>query len=95
MWGSVLTNPVLNKNRLIRWCLAENESGSCQDFFDWSTKIEVQSLSTWYLQLSGIQTKLMEHRRMQVGHVVSVFNRVEAEFISLSVRDPSFDSASG
>ena len=64
-----------------------------QNGVDGSSVVHFQAFSARDLQTSRIQTQLMQHGRMQVGDVVSVFDRMEAEFVGRAVNDSALHAA--
>ena len=57
--------------------------------------IDVEALSAWDFELSGVEAELMEDGRVDVGDVVAVLDGVEAEFVGRAVDDSSLDASAG
>ena len=57
--------------------------------------IDLQAFSTGDFQLTGIEAKQLVDRRVNVGHVMTVLDRVKAEFISGPVDRSPLDSSAG
>ena len=66
---------------------------SSNDFHDRLAMVDLKSFATGNLKLAGVKTKLPEDRRMNISHVVSVLDGMEADFIGRAVSDATFDSA--
>ena len=47
------------------------------------------------LQLVRVKAELAEHRRVDVGDVVPVLDRMEAELVGLAVSDAALNAAAG
>src|SRR5947208_2466991 len=57
--------------------------------------VDFQPLAAGDFQLVRIQSELMQHRRVNIGDVVAVFDGMEAEFVGCAVGDAAFDTAAG
>ena len=44
---------------------------------------------------AGVQTQLVEHRRVDIGHIMAVLNGVKPEFIGRPMCHPAADPAAG
>lgn len=56
-------------------------------------EVAIETFATGYFQLASVEAELVEHCRVQVGHVVTVLCRVKTEFVRRSVDDTRLDSA--
>ena len=57
--------------------------------------VNLQTLAAWDLQAARIEAKLLENRCMDIGHIVPVFDSMEADLVSLAVYDSTSDPAAG
>ncbi len=65
------------------------------DAINWVAEVDVEALAAGNDEATGVESQLVQHRRMHVGHIMPVFDGVEAEGIGGAVGDASFDSAAG
>ena len=66
---------------------------SSDDLVNGLAVVDVETLAAGDLQSAGVEAELLENRSMNVGHIVPMLDRVEADFISRSMHDPAFQSA--
>ena|GEM_PF-2753512 len=57
--------------------------------------IEIQSLASGNFESARIESELMQHRGMDVGHEVPIFDGVEADFIGPSMLNATPHAATG
>src|SRR5262249_40225631 len=57
--------------------------------------IDLEPLLSWNLEPPRVQSALLQHRGMNVRHVVPVLGSVEAKLIGCAMDGPAFDSAAG
>src|SRR5579864_6462424 len=63
-----------------------------QDLFDRIAVVDVQALLPGHLKPPWIEAQLMEHRGVNVGHVVAVLHGIETEFVGGAVDNTLLDS---
>src|SRR5262249_26290551 len=63
------------------------------DRLDRLSEINVQALTPRNLEFSWVQSELVKHRSVDVGHIVPVLDSMEADFIGSSMRDAALDAA--
>lgn len=54
--------------------------------------VQIKSLSTGNFQAASIEAKLVHHGRVQISHIVPIFDGVETNLIGGSVSNPALDS---
>ena len=70
-------------------------AGSADDCFDGLAMIDREAFASGHFQAMGVEAHLVEDGRVDVGDVVAVLGRVEAEFVGRAVGDAPFDPAAG
>ena len=90
-YGSKLFGP--RQRRL--FAQGHGRSSSVEDLPNHLAVVDGEPLAAGDLELAGIEAHLMQDRGMDVGHVVRIFDGVEAQFIGCAVRDSPFDPAAG
>ena len=58
-------------------------------------EIDFQPFTSGYFKFVRVQPQLTQNGGVKIGHVMGIFDRVKAEFISGSVDRSSFDPAAG
>src|SRR6185436_13197063 len=66
---------------------------SSQDFLDRFSEVYFEALSSGHFQSARVQSELVEHRRVEVGDVVAVLRRVEADLVRRAVHDAALHAA--
>src|SRR5262245_25987659 len=67
--------------------------GSGDDFPDRPAVVDLQALAARHLQPARVEAELVQHRRVDVGDVVPVLDRVETDVVRRPVDDPALDAA--
>ena len=57
--------------------------------------IDVQSFAIREFKTTRIQSQLMQYRGMDIGHIMSIFDRMKTDFIRDSMRDAALDASAG
>ena len=57
--------------------------------------INVEPFATGDFEAAGVEAELMKDRGMNVCDVVTIFDRVKADFVCRAVDDAALDSAAG
>src|SRR5438270_12400495 len=57
--------------------------------------VHVDAFSAGDFQFAAVDTQLVQHRRVEVGDVVGIFDGVESDFIRRAVGDAAPDAAAG
>src|SRR4051812_4890688 len=66
---------------------------SRNDLHDRLTMIDLKPLPSRHLQAVRIQSKLVEHRGMKIGHVMRILDGMETNFVGGAVCDATLDPA--
>src|SRR6185369_5436535 len=69
------------------WCSSRKDLG------DRLAEVQLQPLAARNLQASRIEPELVEHGRVEIGDVVALLDRVEAELVGRAVGDAALHSA--
>ena len=57
--------------------------------------IYIESFTAGYFQFSRFQAQLVKNRSVDVCYIMSIFDSMEPNFIRRTVRDTTFNSATG
>jgi hypothetical protein len=60
---------------------------------DRCAKISLEPFPAWNDQLTGIESELVENRSVDVGHIMSMLDRVKAEFVGRPMCNATLDPA--
>jgi len=55
--------------------------------------VDFQALALRDFQATAIQTHQMQNGRVDIGHIMAIFNCVKSEFVRRAVYRPAFDPA--
>src|SRR5262249_62287581 len=69
--------------------------GSGEDLLDRLAVVDLQPLPPRHLQLARVQPKQVQRGGVDVGHVVALLHRVEADLVGGAVHDAALDAAAG
>ena len=58
-----------------------NETGLCQNRVDYFSEVTLEGFATWVFEAVRVQAQLMKDRGVNVGYVMTIFRRVETEFV--------------
>ena len=78
--------------KLASWLSALLESAD--NIVDDFAVIPFEPLSTRIIQAGRVESHLMQYRRMQVGHVMPIFDCMETKFVRSAVNMTTFDATS-
>src|SRR5579872_1508181 len=70
-------------------------SPSGDDFFDRLAKVDFKPFLTWHFEPARIEPQLMQHGGVNVGDVVAIFHRMEAQFVCGAMHHAALDAAAG
>ena len=79
-------------SRIVNRFVTASPPASCEDFSDRNTVVDLQAFAAGDFQPARVEAKLSQDRGVDVGYVVTVLDRVEADFVGRAVCDTPFDT---
>lgn len=68
---------------------------SGKDVVDWRAVVDCQPFTAWNLECTGVESKLLQDRGMNIRDIMAMFHSMETEFVGRAVYVPALDSAAG
>src|SRR5262245_58855305 len=68
---------------------------SGQDVLDHLAVVYIQPLVAGHLKLARVEAELVQHRRVDVGDIMTALDGVEADFVCRAMGDAALDTAAG